>query len=251
MRQYYGIDLLNDAEGITEYTREVIQDVLSAAATSGISFDEIVRQLETSTELSAMRARRIARTEVVSAANTASLINAQETDVPMVKIWLAVDDKRTRRSHRFVDDQTVPLDTPFNVGGVQMMQPGVRKQPSGLSVPASEVVNCRCVLGYKVVEGSSRGVNTTTRPVIRPTAIPTIEVPTAEKPVFVAAKTWEEARKFAIDNKLAFELDGYYKGDIDTLNTVNKVLYESLTQHNFKFDKIVIKKTTPKILDSS
>jgi uncharacterized protein with gpF-like domain len=152
MRQYYGIDLLNDAEGITEYTREVIQDVLGAAATSGISFDEIVKQLETSTELSAMRARRIARTEVVSAANAASLINAQETDVPMVKIWLAVDDKRTRRSHRFVDDQTVPLDTPFNVGGVEMMQPGVRQQPNGLPTPANEVVNCRCVLGYRVIE---------------------------------------------------------------------------------------------------
>ena len=152
MRQYYGIDLLNDAEGITNYTREVIQDVLSAAAVSGISFDEIVKQLQTSTELSAMRARRIARTEVVGAANAASLINAQETDVPMVKIWLAVDDRRTRRSHRFVDDQTVPLDTPFNVGGVEMMQPGVRQQPNGLPVPANEVVNCRCVLGYRVVE---------------------------------------------------------------------------------------------------
>jgi uncharacterized protein with gpF-like domain len=152
MRQYYGIDLLNDAEGITEYTREVIQDVLSAAAVSAIGFDDIVKQLQTSTELSAMRARRIARTEVVGAANAASLINAQETDVPMVKIWLAVDDKRTRRSHRFVDDQTVPLDIPFNVGGVEMMQPGVRQQPNGLPTPANEVVNCRCVLGYRVIE---------------------------------------------------------------------------------------------------
>jgi hypothetical protein len=152
MRQYYGIDLLNDAEGITANTRDYIQDILSDAAITGISFDEIVKLLETDPNLSAMRARRIARTEVVGAANAASLINAQETDVPMVKIWLSVDDKRTRRSHRFVDDQTVPLDTPFNVGGVQMMQPGVRQQPNGLPTPANEVVNCRCVLGYRVIE---------------------------------------------------------------------------------------------------
>ena len=152
MRQYYGIDLLVDAEGITDTTREYIQEVLGAAATSGISFDEIVRQLETSTELSAMRARRIARTEVVGAANAASLINAQETDVPMIKIWLSVDDRRTRNSHIIVDDTPMPLDMPFTVGGVQMMQPGVRQQPNGLPVPANEVVNCRCVLGYRVIE---------------------------------------------------------------------------------------------------
>jgi len=35
---------------------------------------------------------------------------------------------------------------------VQMMQPGVRQQPNGLPTPANEVVNCRCVLGYKVIE---------------------------------------------------------------------------------------------------
>jgi uncharacterized protein with gpF-like domain len=152
MRQYYGIDLLVDAEGITDTTREYIQEVLSAAATSGISFNEIVRQLETDPNLNAMRARRIARTEVVGAANAASLINAKETDVPMVKIWLAVDDRRTRRSHRSVDNQTVPLDTPFTVGTIEMMQPGVRKQPNGELTPANEVVNCRCVLGYRVIE---------------------------------------------------------------------------------------------------
>lgn len=152
MRQYYGIDLLQDAETITDYTREVIREVLSDSALSGASINDIVRELSGNSELSTMRARRIARTEVVTSANGAAVIQAQETGVPMNKVWLSVIDKRTRHSHREVDNQTVPLDSPFNVSGTQMMQPGVRDQPNGLSVPAKEVVNCRCTVAFEVIE---------------------------------------------------------------------------------------------------
>lgn len=152
MRRYYGIDLLNNAEGITNTTRDIIQKVLGDAAITGQSINDIVRALEESPELSQMRARRIARTETTAAANTASLINAKESGVPMRKIWLAVHDKRTRHSHRNVDEVKINIDDSFNVGGSQMMQPGVRKQPNGLPVPADQLVNCRCTLGYEVIE---------------------------------------------------------------------------------------------------
>lgn len=152
MRQYYGIDLLQDAENITTYTREVINNVLSDAALSGASINDIVRALSGNSELSTMRARRIARTEVVTSANGAAVLQAQETGVPMNKVWLAVNDKRTRHSHRNVDNQTVPLESAFNVNGTQMMQPGVRDQPNGLKVPAGEVVNCRCTVAFAVIE---------------------------------------------------------------------------------------------------
>jgi len=152
MRQYYGIDLLNDAEGITAYTREVIVRVLSDAALSGASINEQVRALEANSELGAMRARRIARTETVTAANGAAVIQAKESGIDKNKIWLSVDDKRTRHSHRIVDDAKVHIDQPFNVNGTLMMQPGVRKQPNGLEVPAKEVVNCRCTVVFEVIE---------------------------------------------------------------------------------------------------
>jgi len=152
MRQYYGIDLLNDAEGITAYTREVIVRILSDAALSGASINEQVRALEANSELGAMRARRIARTETVTAANGAAVIQAKESGIDKNKIWLSVDDRRTRHSHRIVDDAKVHIDQPFNVNGTMMMQPGVRKQPNGLEVPAKEVVNCRCTVAFEVIE---------------------------------------------------------------------------------------------------
>jgi len=158
MRQYYGIDLLNDAEEINNTTRAVIQKVLDDAAITGASFDDIVRQLTSSTELGAMRARRIARTETVTAANGAAMIYAQTSGNVMEKIWISVKDKRTRHNawanHVTIDGTVIDINEPFllksqKLGDILMMQPGVRKQPNGLAVPASEVVNCRCVVAFQ------------------------------------------------------------------------------------------------------
>lgn len=158
MRQYYGIDLLNDAEDITTYTKQVIQGILSDAALTGASFDDIVRQITSSSELGAMRARRIARTETVTAANGAAMLYAQTSGNVMEKIWISVKDKRTRHNawanHVTIDGTVKDIEEPFllksqKLGDILMMQPGVRKQPNGLAVPASEVVNCRCVVAFQ------------------------------------------------------------------------------------------------------
>lgn len=163
MRQYYGIDLLNDAEDITAYTKEVIQKILSDAAITGASFDDIVRQITTSSELGPMRARRIARTETVTAANGAAMIYAQTSGNVMEKVWISVKDKRTRHNawanHVTIDGTKIDIEEPFllksqKLGDIFMMQPGVRKQPNGLAVPASEIVNCRCVVAFNAKRDS-------------------------------------------------------------------------------------------------
>lgn len=163
MRQYYGIDLLNDAEDITAYTKAVIQKILSDAAITGASFDDIVRSITTSSELGPMRARRIARTETVTAANGAAMIYAQTSGNVMQKVWISVKDKRTRHNawanHVTIDGTRIDIEEPFllksqKLGDIQMMQPGVRTQPNGLAVPAAEIVNCRCVVAFNAKRDS-------------------------------------------------------------------------------------------------
>lgn len=163
MRQYYGIDLLNDAEEINNTTRAVIQKILDDAAITGASFDDIVRQITTSSELGPMRARRIARTETVTAANGAAMIYAQTSGNVMEKVWISVKDKRTRHNawanHVSIDGTKIDIEEPFllksqKLGDIFMMQPGVRKQPNGLAVPAAEIVNCRCVVAFNAKRDS-------------------------------------------------------------------------------------------------
>lgn len=151
MRQFYGIDLLQDSETITTYTREVIRGVLSDAALSGASINDIVRALSGNSELSTIRARRIARTEIINSSNGASLLQAKETGVPMTKEWLSVNDKRLRTSHRHVDGQVAELDGYFNVGGAKILHPGARKQEDGSSTPGDQTINCRCTIAYNVI----------------------------------------------------------------------------------------------------
>jgi uncharacterized protein with gpF-like domain len=146
MRRYFGIDLLNIAQGITETTKRVIAEVLSQAAELGWSFNEIVNKLR-SPDLTSIRARLIARTETVSSANAAAIINGKEvaakTGIKLNKIWIATYDNRTRPDHADVNRKVIGVDENFNVGGYLMHQPGDRTK----GAPAAEICNCRCVIG--------------------------------------------------------------------------------------------------------
>lgn len=83
----------------------------------------------------------IARTEVLSAANSASLYAAKGAGIEgMTKVWLSAHDKRTRDDHRNADGQEKGMDEPFIVGGHPMQHPG---DPAA---PPEQTIRCRCSL---------------------------------------------------------------------------------------------------------
>ncbi len=150
MRAYYGIDLLNDAQGITETTIRTINEVLSDAAESGISFDEIVIKLQ-SPELTAARARLIARTETVTSSNSASEIAAKETGIILDKIWIPAHDLRTRIGHALMNNVTISIDDKFTVPiykdkmliGTESMS-----HPGDIKASAANRCSCRCTEAF-------------------------------------------------------------------------------------------------------
>ena len=154
MKEYFGIDLLNDAELITAYSRDIIVRVLNKATDQGLSIDNITKLLLEHPEFNEMRARRIARTETVTAANGAAMIYADSSGNVMDKIWISIVDKRSRHDHIRLDGIRLPKEDPFVInsdrgGRYEMMQPGVRNQPNGLPVPGFETINCRCTVAFK------------------------------------------------------------------------------------------------------
>jgi hypothetical protein len=91
------------------------------------------------------RAMVVARTETLGAVNAGAFRSAQleaeaRGDVAPAKVWIATADPRTRPTHREADKQRTLLDSPFRVGGHDLMFPG---DPQG---PAQEVIQCRCSL---------------------------------------------------------------------------------------------------------
>jgi SPP1 gp7 family putative phage head morphogenesis protein len=138
MRQIFEFELLETAENITQTTIRLIQEVLSDAALEGWSFDEIVKKL-VSPDMTAKRARLIARTETVNAANAGSLANLKAAGATK-KIWIAARDNRTRDHHREVNQTVIGIDELFKVGDSEMQHPGDK------SGSAAEVCNCRCAV---------------------------------------------------------------------------------------------------------
>jgi len=91
------------------------------------------------------RARTVARTETIGAVNAgiyrSAVLDAQARgDLAPAKVWLATEDARTRPTHVDADKQRTLLQSPFVVGGAQLLFPG---DPRG---PAAEVIGCRCTM---------------------------------------------------------------------------------------------------------
>jgi uncharacterized protein with gpF-like domain len=86
------------------------------------------------------QARRIVRTEATNAANYATeqaalnLFAGQD----MTKTWKSGFDARVRSAHQEANNQVVPFNSKFSVGGESLQRPG---DPNG---SAGNVINCRC-----------------------------------------------------------------------------------------------------------
>lgn len=135
---------------ITQISKTTMSDVRSLVQqgiTEGLSEREIGRMIKRiAPTKSASRAQTIARTEVHSASQFAAQASAEAIGLPMVRVWLAVQDggERTREDHLDIDGQRRGMHEPFDVGGTKLMYPG---DPAG---PAEQVINCRCVVVFEL-----------------------------------------------------------------------------------------------------
>lgn len=133
------------ARQIAAGSGNVIAEVLGQGAAQGWGEERLRKELEArlGAVVAQHRARRIARTELGAAQNQAMLALAQDRAAAgekLTKVWVAIDDGRTRPSHADADDQVRPIEQPFAVGVSSLMHPG---DPSG---PLNEIINCRCAM---------------------------------------------------------------------------------------------------------
>lgn len=131
---------------VTETTKQFVRNVLGSAVDAGLSIPNTAKLLrQDAMQMSGLRARTIARTEIVSASNLGSLYGASQANIPgLLKEWIATPGPRTRIDHARANGQRVPMEGRFAVGGEAMLYPG-----DG-NASAANVINCRCSIGYYV-----------------------------------------------------------------------------------------------------
>ena len=148
----YGFQLIAD---MTQTSKKKLTDIISQAVQEGKSIDEMVRIITSDDELgySAMRAKRIARTEVMRASNYAALQGAKSHNFEVDKVWIAARDNRTRRiprntyDHLHMDGMQVPYDQPFTSTG-KKGDTVLATAPGDPTAPAGFTINCRCAIGF-------------------------------------------------------------------------------------------------------
>lgn len=118
-----------------------LADALADAHNQGLGIDEITDILEEEVFPDARdwEARRVARTEVISASNKGAHEAYVDAGAPREE-WIASLDGDTRDSHRAANGQVVLTTEPFIVGGQQAQHPG------DMSLPVRERANCRCTV---------------------------------------------------------------------------------------------------------
>lgn len=132
---------------IAETSKGMIKKILEDSYDQGLMLSETVKRMKKAVPvLSGFRATTISITETHNAATYADLkstsIYNEEFNLQLMKEWVATEDERTREDHSQADGQKVQVDSVFSVGGETMTRPG---DPSAR---ASNIINCRCSLGY-------------------------------------------------------------------------------------------------------
>ncbi|MBI5192770.1 MAG: hypothetical protein HZA08_04930 [Nitrospirae bacterium] len=140
---------------ITQITTTTINQVrleLSEGVAAGEGIDVIAKRIDKLylDKIIPHRSEVIARTEVIAASNLGSRAGAKQTGLVLNHKWISTRDIRTRNFHAAADDETVPMDTPYLVGGEQLMFPG----DTSHGASGRNIINCRCTEGFIPVSGS-------------------------------------------------------------------------------------------------
>ena len=136
-------------ETTKELLRGAIQEALKLEK-EGASIERIAREMRRQVSdvggaMSRSRALTIARTEVISAANTASYESARSTGLELEKKWLT-GGANIRDTHLDAEAQGwIGMNDAFQVGSYEMEYPG---DPSG---GPEEVINCKCTVIYRTI----------------------------------------------------------------------------------------------------
>lgn len=182
----------------------------------GESYSQMAKRMKDVVNGDYQKAVRIARTEthrVKEAGTYESALKGEKAGIKQVKTWNSSNDGRTRKEHRRLDGETIPLDEYFRLGSAKTLKPGDTGR-------AEHDINCRCFLTYEIVDDIE------------------VKTPTDKNTssmTYNKVKTRQQAEKFVESN---FGFSANYEGlRVETANAINQTLVDS---KNLFGDKLLV-----------
>lgn len=121
--------------------KKAISAEITRGIASGMSYNDMARNISNVSTAPLSRAKTIARTEghrIQQASTLDAQTGAKSKGADVEKQWDSTLDGDTRPNHRKLDGQIREIDEPFEVNGKKAMSPGHFGDPA-------EDCNCRCV----------------------------------------------------------------------------------------------------------
>lgn len=139
LTKYIKKNSLEKAAKLTETTRTKLKKIL--AESQGITISDKAKRIQKEIKnMKEQRAKTIARTETAQAINQTAIKSAESAKM-QEKEWIHIGGRYTsRENHAKVNGVKVKLNDFFNLGNIQAYSPHDSR------LPASEVINCNCLL---------------------------------------------------------------------------------------------------------
>lgn len=147
VRPYRKVEISMDET--TKWSKNKMQNALLQGILQGDDIYEIAKRFERAVGMSEKAAIRNARTAFTGAANAGKFdrfTELAEMGCEVYKTWSCAHDSRVRPEHAQADsdygsdDNAIPYDEPFEVGGEPLMYPA---DPDG---SPWNICNCRCAM---------------------------------------------------------------------------------------------------------
>ena len=140
------LDTRQSSAYIEEHAKKIILDVVE---TTNKNIEDAEDEDEKETKendsyyLSYERAKLIAANEATLLVNYREYIKAIKNGMTK-KTWVTEKDKKVRKTHKKVNEETIDIFKPFEVGSSLMMFP----KDTSLGADVNETANCRCTVRY-------------------------------------------------------------------------------------------------------
>jgi hypothetical protein len=149
--KYLASHALRMVQRITETQRQDLLDILQQGIDDNLTIDQIINKINEAGIIET-RARTIARTEIVRAANVGHQVGAKTFPYEVNKKWKGAGDHRERHSHRLLNDNVVNEDDLFKVpiykGDKPTGEYDEMAAPGDPNASAANTINCRCRVTY-------------------------------------------------------------------------------------------------------
>jgi hypothetical protein len=150
------------SQRVLEVTRTSVKKVSEAIQrlrNEGLTDQEAARFIQADKRARELRANTIARTEATTAMSKSQILALESSKLNWEKAWTAIRDDRTRLDHFITDPSLwIGVKENFIIGGFPMAYPGDSTQ----GAPIGEIINCRCMLRFRLA-GERFGFRPVTR----------------------------------------------------------------------------------------